>query len=137
MFTKKVFIDECRRVAAEFDVMRKAEGSTVDLARGYYADVGESAWSTIWQAIEDKQNGRRVMRVVTAAAGSGKTTHAQIAAVALVRLGGTALLVVNQIAGRLFPGRLCPPCRLPSSSDREGRCPECRALKRRRGKCEM
>jgi superfamily II DNA or RNA helicase len=37
------------------------------------------------------------MRVIAAPAGSGKTIHAQIAAVALARLGGTALVVVNQI----------------------------------------
>jgi hypothetical protein len=76
---------------------RKTAGSTVDLTSGYYADVGASAWATIWQAIEDKRNNIPVMRVIAAPAGSGKTTHAQIAAVALARLGGTALLVVNQI----------------------------------------
>src|SRR5215468_12516194 len=95
--TKEQFIDECRRVAAEMNGKRKADGSTVDLTGGYYADVGASAWATIWQAIEDKRNNIPVMRVIAAPAGSGKTTHAQIAAVALARLGGTALLVVNQI----------------------------------------
>jgi hypothetical protein len=94
---KAEFLDECQRVAIEFNTMRKAEGSTVDLTRGYYAKVGASAWSTIWQAIEDKRSDTRVMRVVTAAAGSGKTTHAEVAALALARLGGTTLLVVNQI----------------------------------------
>ena len=62
---------------------RKAAGSTVDLTTGYYADVGASAWATIWQAIEDKRNNIPVMRVIAAPAGSGKTTHAQIAAVAV------------------------------------------------------
>jgi len=51
LMTKEQFLDECRRVAAEMNATRKANGSTVDLTSRYYADVGASAWATIWQAI--------------------------------------------------------------------------------------
>jgi hypothetical protein len=88
--TKEQFLDECRRVAAEMNAKRKAEGSTAELTSGDYAEVRASAWATVWQAIEDKRNNTPVMRVVAAAA--GKTTHAQIAAVALAHLGGLRCL---------------------------------------------
>ena len=71
MLTKEAFLDECRRVAAEMNAKRKAEGSTVDLTTGYYADVGASAWATIWQAIEDKSNSIPVMRVIGAHSNDG------------------------------------------------------------------
>jgi hypothetical protein len=60
IFTKEAFLDECRRVAAEMNAKRKTAGSTVDLTTGYYADVGASAWATIWQAIEDKPRRSRL-----------------------------------------------------------------------------
>jgi hypothetical protein len=96
-FTRDEFFTECKKAADEFQALRKAVGSTVDLTHGYYAEVGASAWAIIWQAIEDKQAGTRVLRVITAPAGSGKTTHAEVAALAIARLGGAVLLVVNQI----------------------------------------
>jgi hypothetical protein len=63
-FTRDEFFTECKKAADEFQALREALGSTVDLTHGYYAEVGASAWAIIWQGIEDKQAGTRVLRVI-------------------------------------------------------------------------
>jgi hypothetical protein len=44
-FTRDEFFTECKKAADEFQALRKAVGSTVDLTHGYYAEVGASAWA--------------------------------------------------------------------------------------------
>jgi hypothetical protein len=102
--TREHFITECTIVAVEFNTQRIAEGSTVNLCTGFYREVGECAFNIFWDAIEDSFDQMERMHVCSAPAGSGKTSFGQIAAVALARSGGGALIVVNQIekADKMF-----------------------------------